>query len=143
MSSKRRRIALSCINCRRRKVKCDRITPACIRCQKGGIADQCLYVPYKGDEAQSSATLEGRGLFGRVVREGSNESWVDEAEDYVQMSSRGHQAGFAKGSSRRSQASKHRWRLPVATLCSCSNHWAYPPPQAVHQLNNSVWVKRP
>ncbi|KAL9100504.1 MAG: hypothetical protein Q9163_004127 [Psora crenata] len=40
---KRRRIALACLDCRRRKLKCDRIFPACTRCQKGGHSDTCTY----------------------------------------------------------------------------------------------------
>lgn len=42
-SSKRRRIALACLDCRRRKLRCDRIYPACTRCQKGGHASSCTY----------------------------------------------------------------------------------------------------
>ncbi len=42
-SSKRRRIALACLDCRRRKPKCDRIYPACTRYQKGGQAGTCTY----------------------------------------------------------------------------------------------------
>lgn len=45
MAGKRRRIALSCLVCRRRKVRCDRTTPACLRCQGGGIAHECKYAP--------------------------------------------------------------------------------------------------
>ncbi|GME24061.1 uncharacterized protein LTHEOB_3385 [Neofusicoccum parvum] len=40
---KRRRIALSCYDCRRRKLRCDREYPACGRCRKGGHADTCSY----------------------------------------------------------------------------------------------------
>ncbi len=42
-NSKRRRIAFSCLACRRRKLKCDRIYPSCSRCQKGGHPDACTY----------------------------------------------------------------------------------------------------
>lgn len=42
-SSKRRRVALACLDCRRRKLKCDRVYPACSRCQKGGHASSCTY----------------------------------------------------------------------------------------------------
>ena len=41
--SKRRRIAFSCLDCRRRKLKCDRIYPSCGRCQKGGHPENCTY----------------------------------------------------------------------------------------------------
>lgn len=40
---KRRRIALSCYDCRRRKLRCDREYPACGRCRKGGHAETCSY----------------------------------------------------------------------------------------------------
>jgi hypothetical protein len=33
---------LSCNDCRRRKLKCDRLAP-CDRCIKGGVADSCAY----------------------------------------------------------------------------------------------------
>ena len=42
-ASKRRRIAFSCLACRRRKLKCDRIYPSCSRCQKGGHPEICVY----------------------------------------------------------------------------------------------------
>ena len=38
---KRRRIAFSCLDCRRRKLKCDRLLPSCSRCQKKGAT--CHY----------------------------------------------------------------------------------------------------
>ena len=40
---KRRRIAFSCFNCRRRKLRCDRVFPSCSRCQKGGDPESCTY----------------------------------------------------------------------------------------------------
>ena len=40
---KRRRKALSCYDCRRRKLRCDREYPSCSRCRKSGQADSCLY----------------------------------------------------------------------------------------------------
>lgn len=42
-ASKRRRIAFSCYDCRRRKLKCDRLFPSCGRCQKGGHPETCSY----------------------------------------------------------------------------------------------------
>ena len=44
-SVKRRRIALACLDCRRRKLRCDRVYPACSRCQKAGHPDTCTYDP--------------------------------------------------------------------------------------------------
>ena len=42
-ASKRRRIAFSCLDCRRRKLRCDRLFPACTRCQKSGHPQGCSY----------------------------------------------------------------------------------------------------
>lgn len=41
---KRRRKVLSCYDCRRRKLQCDRAMPACSRCTKSGHAASCLYL---------------------------------------------------------------------------------------------------
>ncbi|KAK5166063.1 uncharacterized protein LTR77_008324 [Saxophila tyrrhenica] len=41
---KRRRKVLSCYDCRRRKLQCDRAMPACSRCTKAGQAADCLYI---------------------------------------------------------------------------------------------------
>lgn len=41
---KRRRKVLSCYDCRRRKLQCDRAMPACGRCTKAGQAASCLYL---------------------------------------------------------------------------------------------------
>ncbi|PYI14164.1 hypothetical protein BO99DRAFT_395230 [Aspergillus violaceofuscus CBS 115571] len=53
---KRRRKALSCYDCRRRKLKCDRELPACGRCRKGGIAESCSYneFPFLPGEERSA-----------------------------------------------------------------------------------------
>ncbi|KAF2031397.1 hypothetical protein EK21DRAFT_63366 [Setomelanomma holmii] len=48
---RRQRAILSCNECRRRKLKCDRLSP-CDRCIKGGIAETCAY----GPEAHISAS---------------------------------------------------------------------------------------
>lgn len=40
---KRRRIAFSCLDCRRRKLRCDRVFPSCSRCQKSGKPGSCTY----------------------------------------------------------------------------------------------------
>jgi hypothetical protein len=40
---KRRRKALSCYDCRRRKLRCDREYPSCTRCRKSGQAESCIY----------------------------------------------------------------------------------------------------
>jgi hypothetical protein len=51
---RRQRAILSCNDCRRRKLKCDRLSP-CNRCIKGGIADSCAY----GLKAHTSDEPEG------------------------------------------------------------------------------------
>jgi hypothetical protein len=40
---KRRRKVLSCYDCRRRKLQCDRVMPACGRCVKAGQESSCVY----------------------------------------------------------------------------------------------------
>jgi hypothetical protein len=42
-TTKRKRKALSCYDCRRRKLRCDRELPSCARCLKAGHADTCSY----------------------------------------------------------------------------------------------------
>ena len=56
-ASKRRRIAFSCLDCRRRKLKCDRLFPSCTRCQKGGHPETCSY----DTEAVESALTQSSG----------------------------------------------------------------------------------
>lgn len=56
----RQRKALSCVDCRRRKVKCDRTLPICKRCQKSSNADNCVYVPYSGPIPTPSDTSPGQ-----------------------------------------------------------------------------------
>ena len=40
----RKRVPLSCLICKKRKVKCDKIKPACSGCQKNGVAHLCKYM---------------------------------------------------------------------------------------------------
>lgn len=56
-ASKRRRIAFSCLDCRRRKLKCDRLFPSCSRCRKGGHPESCTY----DSEAVESAMTQSSG----------------------------------------------------------------------------------
>lgn len=44
ISPRRHRSTLSCTSCRRRKVKCDRLTP-CGHCLRHNMADLCRYAP--------------------------------------------------------------------------------------------------
>lgn len=43
LKRKRERHVLSCLDCRRRKVKCDRGFPVCSRCEKSGNSASCTY----------------------------------------------------------------------------------------------------
>ena len=65
---KRKRDVLSCLDCRRRKLKCNREYPACSRCVKGGNASSCTYQNFPGsvdghqEEADGSPAEDGRAL---------------------------------------------------------------------------------
>lgn len=41
--NKRKRLVLSCLECKRRKLKCDRQLPVCSRCSEIGHPEQCKY----------------------------------------------------------------------------------------------------
>ena len=74
-ASKRRRIALACLDCRRRKLKCDRLFPACTRCQKSGHASSCIYDPDAVESIAVSASAEKPrtpGLHLNGQRDGEN-----------------------------------------------------------------------
>ncbi|KAF2484524.1 hypothetical protein BDY17DRAFT_323369 [Neohortaea acidophila] len=72
---KRRRKVLSCYDCRRRKLQCDRAQPACSRCTKNGQAASCRYIddpsdasPRNADESEYAAKdLDGDGPPGRAL----------------------------------------------------------------------------
>lgn len=55
---KRRRIQLSCAECHRRKVRCDRNDP-CGRCSAAGI--RCVYAADRDEEPQSLTEVGARG----------------------------------------------------------------------------------
>ncbi|KIV90367.1 hypothetical protein PV10_07678 [Exophiala mesophila] len=77
MGAKRRRLALSCVACRRRKVRCDRTFPTCVRCQKGEVA--CDYVPYTGVTKSTDTLPTPSDASQSRPREQSVSSWTDEA----------------------------------------------------------------
>jgi len=60
---RRQRAILSCNDCRRRKLRCDRLDP-CNRCIKGGIADSCAY----GPGAHGTPSEERRGHSAKRIR---------------------------------------------------------------------------
>ena len=80
---------MSCVECRRRKVKCDRTYPVCQRCVKGGIGDTCVYVSHTG--AESSVGLPTPEETHRP-RAGSELSWAADATQYEKASARNETA---------------------------------------------------
>ncbi|KAB8343245.1 hypothetical protein FH972_022834 [Carpinus fangiana] len=62
LGSKRRRRILSCLECKRRKLKCDRQLPACTRCRTVGRSAQCSYDPrytrLQESDGESDASLD-------------------------------------------------------------------------------------
>ena len=71
-ASKRRRIAFSCLDCRRRKLKCDRTFPACSRCLKAGHSNICVY----DSEAIESTFSQPAGGRTRGTPPGSDHAWA-------------------------------------------------------------------
>jgi hypothetical protein len=57
---KRRRKVLSCYDCRRRKLQCDRVMPACGRCVKAGQESSCVYSEDATDPAFRSSKPSGQ-----------------------------------------------------------------------------------
>ncbi len=57
-ATKRRRKIRSCYNCRKRKLHCDQVAPACGRCVKAGQAADCLYL--EDDPASQPSQLDTR-----------------------------------------------------------------------------------
>jgi hypothetical protein len=54
---KRKRNVLSCVDCRRRKVKCDHGLPSCSRCVLRGVASSCTYDYSIGDDCEQERDL--------------------------------------------------------------------------------------
>ncbi|EXJ92837.1 hypothetical protein A1O3_01391 [Capronia epimyces CBS 606.96] len=79
MGQKRRRLALSCVSCRQRKVRCDRTLPTCVRCQRGGIA--CDYVPYTSQQNSTTVPTPSEES-PQLAREGSALSWTEYANEW-------------------------------------------------------------
>ena len=71
---KRRRKVLSCYDCRRRKLQCDRGVPACSRCTKAGQAANCLYL----DDAND---MPSRAVVDSAARGGTNSDLTGAAQD--------------------------------------------------------------
>lgn len=64
--STRQRVPLSCLVCKKRKVKCDKIKPACGGCVKNGVPHLCEYLTpvwsYESDGKSSSASNPSKSL---------------------------------------------------------------------------------
>lgn len=85
MGLKRRRLALSCVDCRKRKVKCGRETPACVRCIRGGHGDSCVYVQYDdGSQPGLSTPTEESPEDQRQASPA--QSWTEEAQHWQKTS---------------------------------------------------------
>ena len=55
MPPKRNRVPLSCLNCKKRKVRCDKVKPVCGGCLRNGVASSCEFIepPWaQSDEVQ-------------------------------------------------------------------------------------------
>ena len=85
MGSKRRRLALSCVDCRRRKVKCGREIPACVRCVRGGCGEKCQYIPYD-EKSTTLPTPTDDSIEHRRDESPANDSWAEEAETWHRSS---------------------------------------------------------
>ena len=72
-STKRRRIALACLECRRRKLKCDRVFPACTRCQKGPHPADCTYDPEAIDSIAVEDSSEKLPQNGQAFKNGNRD----------------------------------------------------------------------
>lgn len=55
VSPRRQRAILSCATCRKRKIRCDRLTP-CSQCVRSKIADSCYYPLVSSSSTSSSST---------------------------------------------------------------------------------------
>ncbi|RDW74978.1 hypothetical protein BP6252_06120 [Coleophoma cylindrospora] len=71
---KRKREILSCRDCRRRKMKCDRQVPICGRCRRGGIAHLCTYdsEPKQGIPENRNEYKSPRGMVYAPILSSSN-----------------------------------------------------------------------
>ena len=109
MGQKRRRLALSCVACRKRKVKCGRELPSCVRCVRG--AQDCKYVAYD-DKSGNLLTPTDDSPEGRRDESDGEESWTEEANMYHRASKHGAQVAAAEATAVRMPATTGK--RPVA-----------------------------
>lgn len=106
MGQKRRRLALSCVACRRRKVRCGRELPRCVRCVKGGVGDSCKYVSYDDKLGNLLTPTDDSPDVRRELSE-AEESWTEEADAYHRSSKIGKAASANVRLSKPTGAAKH------------------------------------
>lgn len=82
---RRQRAILSCNDCRRRKLACNRLQP-CDRCIKGGIANSCAF----GPEAHSNQSKELQSQFIKRRRGNANRKSNARATESLYLSENEH-----------------------------------------------------
>lgn len=70
---KRPRPVLSCVECRRKKLKCDRLLP-CEQCRKASQSAQCTYSTRQGPPSHAQHTDESESETGQRVKRKTTES---------------------------------------------------------------------
>lgn len=59
---RRNRLTVSCLNCKRKKIKCDRMKPMCGACLRNRVPDgSCVYMPQKCDNQKGSNSGDSSG----------------------------------------------------------------------------------
>lgn len=76
---RRQRAILSCNDCRRRKLKCDRLLP-CNRCIKGGISHSCAYATEADVATAPQETIVRSSKRRRMETHGNQESSDSECD---------------------------------------------------------------
>ncbi|KAL7666458.1 Zn(2)-C6 fungal-type domain-containing protein [[Candida] zeylanoides] len=70
---KRLRVPVSCLVCKRRKVKCDKVKPACGGCVKNGVPHLCEYVDPYWSNRQAPESAAGAGTAAVVAAHKSDD----------------------------------------------------------------------
>lgn len=84
-SRKRKRKTYSCVDCRRRKLKCDREQP-CARCIKEGHAQTCVFNADNSMDWHTSEMEEPDPVFRRYVAQSSRRTSILQTEEPVDRS---------------------------------------------------------
>lgn len=110
-SSQRRRKPLSCIVCRRRKLRCDRSSP-CAQCVKSKTAGSCTYA---GDQLGSTASTRRSGTPPRPRLQMANNRAIPSAGGLYVFDSK-HKASSNRVSKPGDQNELHELRNRVQSL---------------------------